>query len=560
MEDTKLSDPLIGEVVGEYRIKARLGSGGMGIVYRGVHLVIGKAVAIKILRTEGDAEHTQRLLAEARTVSTLRHRGITDIFGFGTLGDGRPYVVMELLEGKPLDAELRDRGTMAVDEALWILEEALGPMAVAHSSGVVHRDIKPSNFFISEEADGSRYLKILDFGLAKRRSGENLTAIGSVLGTPDYMSPEQAQAKQVGPGADLYSLGAMAFELIAGAPPFIGTTPMAIMMQQVHSEAPRVSSKVSSVPVEVDELIAQMLEKDPGKRPASAAELKARVVNLRKKYARENTASAPAPAAPGPLPPEPSSSPRNPATADLAAKSSPGAPPLSPEPASSAKKPAAPALAAEPVSRRTTSAARARPSSQPSPVVADGTPASEAMAARAAPASAEVPPKSPTLKWILAAVTVAALVGIAWIVLLPAGEEGIPNTPPEPAKLVVEQPPVKEKIREVVVAPDLPVAKKADGGGAAVVRDHPTEVDPDPDPEKTPAKVATKRTPPPQDKSVEARIKKDEAVLKAKARGGDVDPIAAGFLRSFKDELKKNPASRERVTRQLAEWERKFLR
>ncbi len=301
-ETTHVADPLLGKDVGDYRIEQRIGAGGMGVVYRGLHRLIGKPVAIKVLRFRMDQESTQRLLAEARTVASLRHRGITDIFGFGTSPDGRPYIVMELLQGKPLDVLLKEQGPMSADEVLWILEEALGPLAVAHTSGVIHRDLKPSNFFVSSEAGGARYLKILDFGLAKRRSSEqNLTAAGSILGTPEYLSPEQATAKPLTPAADLYSLGAMAFELLTGTPPFTGPSPIEIILKQLNAIPPRVSTKVQ-VPEKLDDLVAQLLEKDPANRPGSATELKSQVVKLRKGLARQATVQVAQPVlAPAPV-------------------------------------------------------------------------------------------------------------------------------------------------------------------------------------------------------------------------------------------------------------------
>ncbi|HVG58183.1 MAG TPA: serine/threonine-protein kinase, partial [Hyalangium sp.] len=169
-EEPPTRDPLIGMKLGEYELRSRIGVGGMGFVYDGIQPLIGKRVAVKVLRPElaQAPEQVARLLAEARAVNAIRHRGIIDIFGFGQVPDGRQYIVMEFLDGQPLDAYLAEKIKLPPTEALSILDEVLAALGAAHGAGVVHRDLKPSNIFLVREPGGTRYVKLLDFGLAKQ--------------------------------------------------------------------------------------------------------------------------------------------------------------------------------------------------------------------------------------------------------------------------------------------------------------------------------------------------------------------------------------------------------
>ena len=153
---SKTRDPLLDTQVGDYVIQEVIGAGGMGVVYRAIQPLIGKKVAIKVLKAEfsGAQELVQRLLVEARAVNAIQHRGIIDIFGFGELPDGRPYVVMELLHGKPLDVFIWERKQVPVNEAVMILDEILAALGAAHRAGIVHRDLKPGNVFLQEQEDG----------------------------------------------------------------------------------------------------------------------------------------------------------------------------------------------------------------------------------------------------------------------------------------------------------------------------------------------------------------------------------------------------------------------
>ncbi|WP_426756825.1 serine/threonine-protein kinase [Myxococcus sp. Y35] len=297
-------DPLIGLKLGEYELRSRIGVGGMGLVYEGIQPLIGKRVAVKVLRPElaHSTEQVERLLAEARAVNAIRHRGIIDIFGFGQVPDGRQYIIMEYLEGQALDAVLTEKNRLPVQEALALLDEVLAALAAAHGAGVVHRDLKPSNIFLVQQPDGSRYVKVLDFGLAKRGQGPTgrtaQTRTDMVVGTPEYMAPEQARGQEVGPMTDLYALGVVTFEIVTGRLPFVGSSPVDLLMKHVEARPPRPSEFVSDLPPALDAFILQMLTKDPETRPNSADALRQQLHKLRRTL-RASTRSNPSAPAPG---------------------------------------------------------------------------------------------------------------------------------------------------------------------------------------------------------------------------------------------------------------------
>ncbi|WP_236069254.1 serine/threonine-protein kinase [Citreicoccus inhibens] len=302
-------DPLIGMKLGEYELRSRIGVGGMGLVYDGIQPLIGKRVAVKVLRPElaHSAEQVARLLAEARAVNAIRHRGIIDIFGFGQVPDGRQYIVMEFLDGQPLDAVLAEKGRLPVHEALALLEEVLGGLAAAHGAGVVHRDLKPSNIFLVQQPDGSRYVKLLDFGLAKRGEGPTgrtaQTRTDMVVGTPEYMAPEQARGQEVGPMTDLYAMGVVTFEMVTGRLPFVGSSPVDLLMKHVEARPPRPSEFVPDLPPALDAFVLQMLTKDPETRPNSADTLRQQLQRLRRTLrATRTNPTAPAPTEPASAP------------------------------------------------------------------------------------------------------------------------------------------------------------------------------------------------------------------------------------------------------------------
>ncbi len=290
-EKTLTRDLAVGRTVGEYVIRRRIGEGGMGIVYEAEHPQIGRRVAIKIIRP--DREVTRDLLMEARAVSLIRHRHIIDVFGFGHLEGLGQYLVMDFLEGNPLDEEIRGRAPLSPTEVIGILDDTLAALSAAHAKNVIHRDLKPGNLFFVRESNGTRYVKVLDFGLAKPPPAsvppERQTQEGIAMGTPEYMAPEQAQAKAVDGRTDLYALGVIAFELLTGRLPFSGAGPLETAMMQVSDPPPRPRSVNPSIPTQLEDLVLQLLAKDPNARPPSADAVRGELKRIRRDLASEPT-------------------------------------------------------------------------------------------------------------------------------------------------------------------------------------------------------------------------------------------------------------------------------
>jgi serine/threonine-protein kinase len=254
-----------GTRVGEYVIEHELGRGGMSVVYAASHPIIGKRAAIKVVRTVLCADSTGMLRAiqEARAINRIRHPSVVDVYGWGRLPDGRCYLIMERLEGETLH-ERMGRRPIAFNEGLDILLSLCGALEAAHAGGIVHRDVKPANVFLTD--DGR--VKLLDFGLAKLLGDEcGITQEGVVLGTPDYISPEQAQGAVVGSRADVYALGVVAFEMLSGQLPFSAADAAVLLRRHKEDEAPRLRALRPEMPAVLDELVAAMLEKDPARRP-----------------------------------------------------------------------------------------------------------------------------------------------------------------------------------------------------------------------------------------------------------------------------------------------------
>ena len=271
------ADALLGQLLdGRYTIVERLGQGGMGTVYRGRQESMGRDVAIKVMRAacaEND-QQVARFLAEARTASQLRHPNTVVVHDFGQTPDGLLYLVMELLVGRPLTHLVRDEGALPWPRALRILMQVLNSLAEAHDKGFLHRDVKPDNIMVGRLGDNPDFSKVLDFGIAKSLSaaGTGMTATGTVLGTPRYMSPEQATDRPVDPRADLYSLGVVLFEMLTGVPPFSSETPVALLLKHVTEPPPdiRTAHPNLDLPDGLHTLLGAMLAKNPSRRPADA--------------------------------------------------------------------------------------------------------------------------------------------------------------------------------------------------------------------------------------------------------------------------------------------------
>ena len=282
------NDELLGTMIGEYRVKGIIGEGGMGQVYEGLQPVIGKRVAIKLLRRElaSDKVEAARLLGEARSVNAIGHRGIIDIFSFGALPDGRQYFVMEHLSGVSLSQHIRTHGALPIEDTLKLLDEMLAALGAAHGAGVIHRDFKPSNIFLVSQPDGSSFVKLLDFGIAKvapyARGETPQTSVSRVMGTPEFMAPEQARGQAVGPRTDLYALGVVAFEMLTGEHLFDADNPFEIVNMHLSKQPRAPSALRSDVPAEVDSLVLWLLEKASQDRPPSAEAVREQLKKLRR--------------------------------------------------------------------------------------------------------------------------------------------------------------------------------------------------------------------------------------------------------------------------------------
>lgn len=262
------------ERLGPYRIQRTLGHGGMGTVYGGVNLETNEPAAIKILSAAlaHELDFRQRFEAEIETLRMLRHPNIVRLFGFGEQ-DGVLYYAMELVEGKSLEQELRGGRRFAWRDTAQIGVEVCRALRHAHDRGIVHRDLKPANLL--RAADGQ--VKLSDFGIAKLFGNSQLTAAGNVLGTVEFMAPEQADARPVGPRADLYSLGGVLFALLTGRAPFKAKS-LAEMLDKQRSATPEpVSRYASDVPAEMESIINQLLAKDPDARIPNATLLARRL-------------------------------------------------------------------------------------------------------------------------------------------------------------------------------------------------------------------------------------------------------------------------------------------
>jgi serine/threonine-protein kinase len=267
-------------MVGEYRVTHKLGEGGMGVVYGGIHPEIGKRVAIKVLGPQAlaHADLIRRFKEEARSVNKIRHPNIIDIFAFNQLPDGRHYFVMEFLDGESLTDRL-GRGPMEFAEMRRLLAQICSALQAAHEAGVIHRDLKPDNIWVATQALSEARIKLLDFGIAKLNDVANAssTQSGVPMGTPLYMPPEQGMGKAVDHRVDIYSLGVLLYQVFAGTLPFQGNSGYEIVLKHV-TEAPLAPSRHRPIwPVQMEGIILACLEKDPSLRPATAKELGTRI-------------------------------------------------------------------------------------------------------------------------------------------------------------------------------------------------------------------------------------------------------------------------------------------
>jgi beta-lactam-binding protein with PASTA domain/tRNA A-37 threonylcarbamoyl transferase component Bud32 len=264
-----VSDSVLGE---RYRVEARIGAGGMAEVYRGFDQVLDRTVAIKVLLPQfaRDAGFVARFRREAQAAARLNQPTIVGVFDTGSDGD-RQYIVMEFVEGRTLGDFLSSGRRPTLVQAVELTRKIAEALAAAHAQGIVHRDIKPGNVMVTRDG----FVKVMDFGIARMQTDVTAPQTSSVIGTPTYLSPEQAQGQAVDARSDIYSLGCVLYELLAGRPPFTGDTPVAIAYKQVNETPVPPSAHNPEVPPRLDAVVMKCLAKNPANRYQSAEELAA---------------------------------------------------------------------------------------------------------------------------------------------------------------------------------------------------------------------------------------------------------------------------------------------
>jgi hypothetical protein len=305
----KADDPALGKVIaGRYRLEARIGEGGMGIVYRARHVLIDRVVAVKLIRPDlrGETHLRAWMLREARAANRVDHAHIIDIHDIGETDDGELYLVMEYLVGTPLSTELA-HGPMPLNRGVDILEQMGAALSRAHDLGVVHRDLKSDNILLTHRGGRKDFVKILDFGLAALAHDPRLAPKGAVFGTPEYMSPEQARGEQAGPHSDLYALGVLFFEMLTGQLPFRAGDRDTLLEMQRTAPAPRPTSIRKDCHPAAERIVLRLLEKDPRKRYRDGHHLLEELKALQRSlpsasWEKEGTGES-APASPPPPPP-----------------------------------------------------------------------------------------------------------------------------------------------------------------------------------------------------------------------------------------------------------------
>jgi serine/threonine-protein kinase len=274
-------------IAGKYQVERTLGVGGMGVVIAALHMHLGQRVAIKFMRAEAarDANAVGRFVREARAAAALANEHVTRVLDVGTLENGAPYMVMEYLAGVDLGEVVAREGPLSVPLAVDTVLQACEALAEAHARGIVHRDLKPANLFATSRPDGSRLVKVLDFGISKAidfarpDSGNSLTASGLVMGSPGYMSPEQIRSsKEVDARTDVWSLGVILYELLAGVSPFAGESMGETLAKIVADDPPSLAQIRHDVPPGLTETIARCLARTVEERIQSVAELAPRLL------------------------------------------------------------------------------------------------------------------------------------------------------------------------------------------------------------------------------------------------------------------------------------------
>jgi serine/threonine-protein kinase len=268
----EIKDPRIGTTLaGRYQIEDVLGEGGMATVYRATHRIVSRPCAVKIMSHSyaGNEVIRERFRREAKAAQKLAHPNIIEIFDQGETSDGALYLVMELLDGETL-ADLLDHGKVAIERALPILIQMARALARAHDLEVIHRDLKPENIYLAHNSDGGDLVKLLDFGIARSMQDTRLTGAGEVFGTPQYMAPERITSIEAGPSADLYALGIITYEMLTGRLPFNASDVATWFIKHMKEAPPPPRTHEPSMPVALNDLVLELLAKDPKDRPVDA--------------------------------------------------------------------------------------------------------------------------------------------------------------------------------------------------------------------------------------------------------------------------------------------------
>jgi serine/threonine-protein kinase len=276
---------VLGTTIGNYRVTAQLGEGGMGIVYLAEHPALGRKAAIKVLhqRLAADPQVVSRFFQEARASNAIRHPNIVEAYDYGTLPDGASYIIMEYLDGESLAARLRRRGRLPLRTALELAHQTAGALSAAHAQSIVHRDLKPDNLYLTRDprSPGVEVIKVLDFGIAKLAASvdsqiSHKTRTGTLMGTPLYMSPEQCLGvKEVDHRSDIYSLGCILFEMLCGEPPFVSEGFGALVNMHINQAPEKPSRRNPDVPSAVDRIILKLLAKSADERYADMQSVQA---------------------------------------------------------------------------------------------------------------------------------------------------------------------------------------------------------------------------------------------------------------------------------------------
>ncbi|MFZ1404810.1 MAG: serine/threonine-protein kinase, partial [Anaerolineae bacterium] len=265
-----MSSSLIGKRLGRYEIRSEIGRGGMGMVFEAFDALLQRTVAIKVLPPQFafDEDFVRRFHREGVMSAQLHHVNVVTIHDVGE-HDGFHYLVMEFLEGKTLDQWLKDHGTMPLSQAVPVLRQIASALDFAHSRGMIHRDIKPSNIMLTAEGHAT----LMDFGLVRAAEGAMLTRTGMVVGTPEYMAPEQATGAEVDARTDVYALGVVLYRMLSGKLPFTRSTPYAVTYAHIHEPPPPLRQTRADLPPRLEAILLKALAKDPAARYQRAGHL-----------------------------------------------------------------------------------------------------------------------------------------------------------------------------------------------------------------------------------------------------------------------------------------------